>query len=77
MARKGGRKGTAQRHATLSDVDALLSRVLTGIRANPSHPQWSLLIRGVTAMQEINEVLCRLTSGGGDSDFGAPGISRR
>ena len=76
MAKKGGTKG-AGRKPSLSDVDSLYARILEELRANPSHPQWPLLMRGVSSLREMNEVLCRLADSGGDSDFGNPGLFSR
>jgi hypothetical protein len=81
MGKKASKQPAASRkRASLSDADAVFSRILIELRADPSHPQWPVVMRGVSALQELNAVMCLLISdigGGKDNDFGPPGLSRR
>ena len=81
MAKKGSKQpARSRKRASLSDADAVFSKILTELRADSSHPRWPLVMRGVAALQELNAVLCLLISDRGgrkDGDFGPDGLSRR
>ena len=78
MAKRKNAKKVVSRRSSLSDVDALYTKVLLDLTANRQHPRWEQAIRGVAALQELNGVLCRLlgASKDGDSEF-APLTPRR
>jgi hypothetical protein len=76
MAKKGGNKAAPGKRATLSDADAVFTRILTELRADPSHPKWPVILRGVTALKELNQVLCLLATEGNDGDFGDTALYR-